>query len=114
MRNYSTGVKILAICLILIENVVLLGGLGYIAYSKYKEKILGASISRIDKKNVIIHPADTLKHFYEWDAHQIIRHERTWLPHPVVAKTNSDGIIGAEDYSSEKSEGTFRVLALGD
>lgn len=114
MKQYPPGVKLVAALLIGLECFVLTALLGYFVYIRFKGEILGASVSRINKKNIIFRPGDHLKFFFEWEAHQTITHERSWLPRVIEAKTNNDGLISSVDYELTKPPGTYRILAIGD
>lgn len=113
MKIYSFKIKIIAATLITMEIFVLMV-LGYFVYIKYKGRVLGVSVSRINKNNIVLRPDDHLKHFYEWDAHQTIVYDRSWLPYVVTTKTNNDGLISLVDYEITKPPSVFRIIALGD
>ncbi len=111
---YPKNIRRIAGFILVLECLILITGLGYLAYVRLQPRILGASVSRINKKNIVTRPSEKLAYFYEWDANQTISHERSWLPKAVIAKTNSDGIIGGIEYQKVKPAGVFRIIAIGD
>lgn len=114
MKQYSFRVKAVAGLLIVLESLVLIGALGYFVYVKSQSYGLGAGVSRINKENVVFRPGERLKFFYEWEAHQTIVYERSWLPQVFETKTNSDGLISPVDYEPAKPPDVYRILAIGD
>lgn len=115
MRQYPLSVKIAAWLIISLECFILLGILGYVTVMKYEGRMDAVSVSRIDKNNIMSSPSGNLKHFYEWSINQTITHERTWLPHSVIATTNDDGLISdGVSYEVDKPKGVYRIIAIGD
>ncbi len=114
MNIDEKNIKKTAIALIVFEWVVLVSVFGFFLYQKYSKNVLGVSVMRINKENVSFSPTQELPHFYEWKPYEEIVHERDWLPKTVIANTNSDGLIGSEEYPLKKPEGTLRIIALGD
>ncbi|MFA6570802.1 MAG: hypothetical protein WCT77_06140 [Bacteroidota bacterium] len=72
MKQYSLRVKILAMLIIGIECFVLLAGFGYVVVTLHQSRFAKASVSRINKNNVVMGTSANLKHFYEWGANQNI------------------------------------------
>jgi len=90
------------ISLIFVEIIIILF-LGFKIY--HKKNVLGEiSINPIKKENLILLKENKLKYFYE--------PEKSYTSEGVYYHINNDRLRELKNYSTEKPQGTFRIITL--
>lgn len=105
---------ILAVSLIELIVIVILT----INFYRNKNHVLGTkvSINPIEKQDLIFSEAGDLKHFYEPKPNIIKSKKAEWLPvgYDYTITINADSLNERFDYSADKPQDVFRIIALGD
>lgn len=79
-----------------------------------KSKDAGSVLSVIDKDTIQFKPSQNLKYFYEPKADTTEEVNHTWLSYPPKYTINSDSFNERYEYSLSPSEGTYRIITLGN
>ncbi len=104
----------LFLSIVVIQLLIILF-LGFSYLNKKNQKILGeVAINPIPKEELVFPESGELKYFYEPIANSVVKDSNDWLPEGVNYTINADSLNERFDYEKEKSEGTFRIITLGD
>lgn len=105
---------LLLLALIILTELFVIGFLAFRIHEKQK-KVLGAvSVNPIKKETIVFNPQSKLKHFYEPKPNSTVKDTPSWLTYEVTYTINSDSLNEKFDYSIDKPNGVFRIIALGD
>ena len=102
--------KRIVVYIILIQIIIVV----ILTLNIYKKTIsfLGFAVNPIRKRDIVLSPSDRLKYFYE--PKENLKQKDIFPEADAVYTINSDTLNERYNYLVDKSEGTFRIIALGD
>jgi lysophospholipase L1-like esterase len=101
---------------IIIVSVELIIGI-FIAINIYQAKIRSKKVKGVaivDKKLTNQYPKSPLQHYYEPTPDEIIFDSPQWLDYKATYTINHDGLNERFNYSVDKPQNTYRIIAIGD
>jgi len=108
--------KIIYIVVVSLEVVSILF-ISTVIYKRFfsKNKVLGTvSVAPISKSDVVIYDLPELKYYFEYKPNENIEVNVPWLSNKVTYSINKDTLNDRYNYSVEKPDNVFRIVALGD
>ncbi|KKS98451.1 MAG: hypothetical protein UV73_C0002G0165 [Candidatus Gottesmanbacteria bacterium GW2011_GWA2_43_14] len=105
MNKFNFNVLLLMIISVLLLIYLLRNKNNQNEYMKYISDI---------QTNIEFLPSGKLGYFYEPEKNRVITKKPEWPGKSVVHAINADGMHEDREYPLEKTEGTFRIIALGD
>ncbi len=94
--------------------VLAIYGLNVYLYLRVKQNVLGASVVRLHKENLIYTPTSNLKYFYEYKADITLPDTVPGSGEPVAYTFNKDALNERYNYPVTADPLTYRIITLGD
>ncbi len=90
--------------------------LGVKLYEHQKQNVLGtqAVVVPIRKEFLIFPSNQRLKYYYEPQPNSVYEDKRAWLSYIPIYNINSDSLNTSVEYTVNKDNDTYRIIALGD